>query len=112
MLNEIPNAKQITAPARLVRGCDEVFVATLRPVVRQEDVTLDLGEVERMDAAGFTALLALRAEAPASGKLLQMTGASRHAEEILKLVGLSGLLTSHDMKTDPQCGAGRIRPAA
>lgn len=112
MLNEMTNAKQITAPARLVRGVEEGFVAQLLPVIKQEDVALDLGGIERIDAGGITALLALRAEAAAAGRVLSITRTSARAEEILRLVGLGTQFSSREAKNGSQCETEMIRSAA
>jgi ABC-type transporter Mla MlaB component len=43
----------------LVRGSDRRLVDEMAPLVRREDVALDLRSVERIDAAGIAALISL-----------------------------------------------------
>ena len=56
------NEMKVPAPngmTELVRGNDHCLVAQLEPLVRQQNVTLDLHSVGRIDAAGIAALIAL-----------------------------------------------------
>ena len=83
----------------LVRGNEQKLLARLSPLVRQQNVTLDLGRVERIDAAGISALLSLYASARAAGHLFTVTNPSPHVAEILALVGLRRVLLSRIVVT-------------
>ena len=50
---------QIIVQGQLVRGKDAVLLEHLGPLVRKCNVALDLSSVERIDAAGITALVSL-----------------------------------------------------
>ena len=57
--------------AELVRGSEEDLLAWLAPLVLQQSVTLDLGTVERIDAAGIAALISLYSAASQAGQRSQ-----------------------------------------
>ena len=80
----------------LVRGQEQCVVERLAPVVRQHNVLLDLGHVERIDAAGIAALISLYACAQTAGTEFAVTNASPRVAEILALVGLDRILLSHN----------------
>jgi len=96
----------------LVRGQDQLLVARLFPVVRRQSVTLDLGSVERIDAAGIAALISLYAGANDAGHRFTVSNPSARVEEILALVGLEGILVSHHVNLNSQSGACCEQPAA
>jgi anti-anti-sigma factor len=87
---------QVTGLTELVRGNEQILLAQLSPLVRRQDMTLDLGMVERIDAAGIAALVALYAGARESGYRFAVANPSPHVAEILALVGLEGILISHN----------------
>jgi anti-anti-sigma factor len=80
--------------AELVRGTEQGLLAWLSPLVRQQSVTLDLGSVERIDAAGIAALISLYASASQAGHCFTVANPSPHVAEILALVGLDRILLS------------------
>lgn len=88
----------------LVKGNEQKLLARLSPLVRQQNVTLDLVWVERIDAAGISALLSLYASARAAGHLFTVTNLSPHVAEILTLVGLRRVLLSRIMDTKSHSG--------
>ncbi len=47
----------------LVRGNEQQLLARLQPLVRRQNVTLDLAHVARIDAAGLAALITLYCDA-------------------------------------------------
>jgi anti-anti-sigma factor len=91
----------------LVRGKEYVLVEIMEPVVRKRSVTLDLRQVERIDAAGIAALISLYGSAHVAGHEFTIVNASHRVAEILALVGLDRILLSHEAmpcpETDPCC---------
>lgn len=96
----------------LVRGQDQLLIARLSPVVRRQSVTLDLGSVQRIDAAGIAALISLYAGAHEAGHRFTVSNPSARVEEILSLVGLEGILVSHHMNQNSHSGSCCEQPAA
>jgi len=78
----------------LVRGQEQGFIEELAPAVVRENVALDFGAVERIDAAGLAALIHLYADACKAGHTLTVLRPSRHVQEILELVGLDRILVA------------------
>jgi anti-anti-sigma factor len=78
----------------LVRGSDRHLIEEMEPLVRREDVSLDLASVERIDAAGIAALISLYRVAQSSGHSFTISRASERVAEMLALVGLDGILLS------------------
>jgi anti-anti-sigma factor len=76
----------------LVRGREKELLAWLSPLVRRQSVTLDLGRVQRIDAAGIAALVSLYSSAQQAGHRFCVTRPSRRVAEALKLVGLERIL--------------------
>ena len=54
----------------LVRGQEQCLVERLTPLVREQNVTLDLHNVGRIDAAGIAALISLYGAAKRAGNEL------------------------------------------
>jgi anti-anti-sigma regulatory factor len=91
------NDIRLIAPAHLqelVRGQEAALVERLRPIVQTSNVTLDLSHVERIDAAGIAALIALYGAAHEAGYHFGVRNANHHVEEVLVLVGLDRILFS------------------
>ena len=106
---------QAAEPAELnelVRGQDVLLLAHVGPMVRERSVMLDLSGVERIDAAGITALVALYRSARESGHRFGLTNVSARVEQILVMVGLDRYLLSHNAVRNSHCGSGMQRPAA
>lgn len=94
-LTEMTGSTHLTEPARqteLVRGTEDGLLAWLSPLVRQQSVTLDLRQVERIDAAGIAALILLYSTASQAGHSFMVANPSPHVAEILALVGLDRIL--------------------
>jgi anti-anti-sigma factor len=83
---------EIAEMTELVRGQEAKLLERLKPLVRSRSVTLDLNQVERIDAAGIAALIKLYCLASEAGHSFTVSHASSHVEEILHLVGLERLL--------------------
>jgi anti-anti-sigma factor len=81
----------------LVRGCDRHLIEEMTPIVRRESVALNMTSVERIDAAGIAALISLYRIAKESGNSFSVSNAAPHVAELLALVGLDGILLSHNV---------------
>jgi len=76
----------------LVRGNEQQFLARLQPLARRQNLTLDLENIERIDAAGLAALITLYCDACQFGHRFAIANPSPHVQEILDLVGLERIL--------------------
>jgi len=112
MFNQSSSPKQAIAPRLLIRGCEEAFLAEMEARAMAEDLELDLGQVERIDAAGIGALVKLRGVALAAGRRLSITSASRRAAEILHLVGLDSAFQSRNAVSPLSASNSLLHPAA
>ncbi len=95
--NQHTDAK-VAAPiglTELVRGTDHSLVAELEPLVRKQDITLDLHSIGRIDAAGIAALISLYGCARDAGHDFSLCNVPSRVANILALVGLDGILLSH-----------------
>jgi anti-anti-sigma factor len=92
----------------LVKGQDQCLLARVGPLVADHSLTLDLANVERIDAAGITALLALYQCAQNAGNMFSLTNVSSRVAEILTVVGLDQFLIAESAEAE----FGRQRPAA
>jgi len=81
--------------SELVRGQEQEIVAQLSPLVREQNVTLNLRNVRRIDAAGLAALITLYCDACKAGYRFRIANPSHHVAELLTLVRLDILLVSH-----------------
>jgi anti-anti-sigma factor len=97
---------------QLVRGQVDVLLEHVGPLVRKCNVAIDLSSVERIDAAGITALVSLYRNACESGRHFSLTNVPDHVAQILALVGLDRFLLSHNAVRSSHCGPGMRRPAA
>jgi anti-anti-sigma factor len=88
----------------LVRGSDRPLLDRLTPVVRRQSLSLDLSLVERIDAAGISALISLYRDALESGHRFTVCNASPRVAEILALVGLERILLSQNAIRAPHSG--------
>ena len=96
----------------LVRGQEQLLLEQISTLVRQHNVSLDLRQVERIDAAGIAALISLYVCAHETGHVFTILQASERIEEILSLVGLDHILLSHNAVTDSQSEPCMDRSAA
>jgi len=80
----------------LVRGNESTLLERILPLVRKQNVSLDLHDVKRIDAAGLTALIKLYCAAHEAGNSFSIANPSSHVAEILSMVGLEGFLLPHD----------------
>jgi anti-anti-sigma factor len=100
-----------TSFTELVRGNDQVLLERITPLVRRESVLLDLGSVERIDAAGIAALILLYRCALESGHDFTVSNASARVAQVLTLVGLDHILLFHNMVQCSHSGP-RTEPTA
>jgi anti-anti-sigma factor len=94
---------KLTVPGNLhelVRGQEQRLLKELEPVVRQHSVTLDMRQIERIDAAGISLLISLYGAAHSAGNEFAIVNASARVAEILEIVGLDRILISHEGAVD------------
>jgi len=107
--------KSVTVPGNLhelVRGQEQQLLKDLEPVVDKRSVTLDMRQVERIDAAGIAALISLYGAAHAAGHDFAIVNASPRIAEILQIVGLDRILISREAAPCPQAEPSYEMPAA
>ena len=116
MVFEQPEANELVTSllvrGQLVRGQDECLVERVGPLVHERDLTLDLTCVQRIDAAGIAALVALYCIGCESGHRFSVTNVSARVAQILAVVGLDQILISHNAVQSSHCGSHMQRPAA
>lgn len=96
----------------LVRGEEECLVQRVVPLLREQNVTLDLNRIDRIDAAGIAALIALYACAQTHEHRFSVINVSPRVAEMLSLVRLDDVLISHNAVLASQCEPHFERPAA
>ena len=96
----------------LVRGNEQRLLDRVAPLVRRQCVSLDLGSVERIDAAGIAALISLYGSARDAGHSFTVMNASPRVAQILSLVGLERILLSQNTVYIPHCSPQLVRHAA
>jgi anti-anti-sigma factor len=100
------------AQGQLLRGQDSSLLERVGPLVLRQNVALDLASVDRIDAAGITALVALYRSARESGHRFGVTNVSRRVAQILSVVGLDRLLVSQNAVRNSRSGPQLRRSAA
>jgi anti-anti-sigma factor len=96
----------------LVRGQDQRLLDRMEPLVRQQSIALDLHSVQRIDAAGISALISLYRSACEAGHRFTVSNASPRVAEILALVGLDRILLAQDRMDVSHSGHCMERTAA
>lgn len=76
----------------LVRGEEQNLLKELLPLAQSQSVCLDLGTIERIDAAGLAALISLYGESRKVGHELTLVNPTPHVARILAIVGLDRML--------------------
>jgi anti-anti-sigma factor len=107
-----PAERAELAGGQLLRGQDARLVERLAPLVRENDVALDLAGMDRIDAAGITAFVALFRSARETGHRFWLTNVPERVAQILGVVGLDGILFSRNAVRSSQCGQQLRRTAA
>jgi anti-anti-sigma factor len=108
------NEALVVAPGttELVRGDEQRLIQRVAPMLRDKNVALDLRKVDRIDAAGISALISLYSSARVAGHQFTLCNVPARVEEILSLVGLETLLVSHNAVHGSHCGPCYERSAA
>jgi len=96
----------------LVRGSDGRLLEHVEPLARRQSVALDLSSVERIDAAGIAALVALYTAARDAGHSFIVFNAQARVAEVLALVGLDRILLSRGPVQNGNSSSTLLRPAA
>jgi anti-anti-sigma factor len=97
--------------SEIVRGSEGCLVDEMTPLVRRQDVSLDMSPVERIDAAGIAALISLYRLAEDSGHRFSVYNVTPRVYELLALVGLEKILMSHNANLTDNSGR-RMRQSA
>jgi anti-anti-sigma factor len=79
----------------LIRGREKELLAWLAPLVRRQSVMLDMHKIQRIDAAGVSALVSLYSSAMQAGHRFRVMHPSPRVAEVLMLVGLERILIFH-----------------
>ena len=109
------NETLVVTPANLtelVRGDDQQLIKRVAPLLQTRSIALDLHCVDRIDAAGITALISLYKSARNAGHLFSIINVNGRVAEILRLVGLDHILVSHNADLESHSGACYERSAA
>ena len=96
----------------LVRGNEKQLVDRLMPLVRSRSLVLDLSAVERIDAAGVSALIGLYRDASEAGQRFAVVNPRPQVTQVLALLGLEKVLISHDAELMPHFGLRAVANAA
>ena len=88
----------------LILGHERDLVAHVAPLVRGQSIALDLSKVERVDAAGVSALVELYSTACLAGHEFCILNATPHVAKVLALCGLDRILMSHNAVQDSYSG--------
>ena len=105
-------AVRTCALSEIVRGTEGRLVEEMAPLVRRQDVLLDLSAVERMDAAGIAALISLYTMGRESGHKFGVLNVAPRVYELLALVGLEFILVSHTANLTNEAGCRMAQNAA
>ena len=98
--------------SEIVRGTEGRLVEEMAPLVRRQDVLLDVSTVERMDAAGIAALISLYTIGRESGHKFNVMNVAPRVYELLALVGLELILVSHTANLTNEAGCRMSQNAA
>jgi anti-anti-sigma factor len=86
----------VSGVRQLVRGREQEILEELQPLVECRSVRLDLGSIERIDAAGLAALVSLYCAARKAGHDFVVVNPPRHVARVLNIVGLDRVLVTND----------------
>ncbi|MGA3160520.1 MAG: STAS domain-containing protein [Terracidiphilus sp.] len=106
------SASQPADVIELISGREQELLHWLAPLVRRQSVTLDLGSVQRIDAAGISALVSLYSIAQKAGHRFSVANLSPRVAEVLKLVGLYRILLFHGVARKIPSGLRLAQTAA
>jgi ABC-type transporter Mla MlaB component len=105
-------AVRTCALSEIVRGSEGCLIIEMEPLVRRQDVSLDLSAVERIDAAGIAALISLYKMARESGHSFTVLNVAPRVYELLALVGLEAILICHSAGFTNESGSRMTQNAA
>jgi anti-anti-sigma factor len=88
----IPETRHILCPRALVRGGEKDLFSQALPALDHGDVTLDMREVELIDAAGLGMLVILHHAAKQAGSRLAIANPRPRIHELLQLTRLDSIL--------------------
>ena len=97
---------------RLVRGNEKQLVNRLMPLVRSRSLVLDLEAVERIDAAGVSALIGLYRGAREAGQRFTIVNPRPQIAQVLALLGLEKVLMSQNAELMPHFGLRAVTNVA
>jgi anti-anti-sigma factor len=86
----------VSGVRQLVKGREQEILEELQPLVESRSVRLDLGSIERIDAAGLAALVSLYCAARKAGHDFVVVNPPRHVARVLNIVGLDRVLVTND----------------
>jgi anti-anti-sigma factor len=112
MTNLMMTAAEPAERSELLRDRVGSLLERIGPLVLQRNVALDLTCVDRIDAAGITALVVLYQNARQAGHRFRVTHVPARVAQILTMVGLDPFLVSHNAVRSSQYGQSLQRPAA
>jgi len=81
---------------KLIRGNEKQLLDRLMPLVCSRSLVLDMDAVERIDAAGVSALIDLYRSARESGQRFAIVNPRPHVAQVLALLGLERILMSQN----------------
>ncbi len=96
----------------LVKGEEAGLLERIMPLVRRQSVWLDLGSVERIDAAGIATLITLYRTAQEAGRCFGVINPRPHVREVLTLVGLNRFLLSENAEAGDRSEPELVESAA
>lgn len=96
----------------LVRGNEHRLIERLMPLVRSRSLVLDLNAVERIDAAGVSALIGLYRSAREAGQRFTIVNPRPQIAQVLALLGLEKVLMSQNAESMPHFGLRAVQNAA
>jgi len=103
-------SSRIAVTCDLVHGAEDRFIASLLPCVERRSLTLDLSAVERMDAAGISALISLYCSAVRAGTQFSVSSPNAHVLEMLRLVGLEQILLANGSRKADSLSPNSLSP--
>jgi len=98
--------------SELVRGHETALLERFTPLVRGQDLSLDLRSVERIDAAGIAALISLYGAARDAGHVFTISNVSPRVAELLALIGLERIFASRNAVRESHYASSFHRSAA
>jgi anti-anti-sigma factor len=86
-------ARKIVCPPALVRGQEQPLLSLAMPALEKGDLTLDMSQVQMVDAAGLGMLVVLHHCAAQSGHRLRLLNPGPRVAQLLSLTRLDSVFT-------------------